>query len=59
MFGIFRPVLLLPDGMAGQLSTAEWTSSSRTSCATPRCFDNLTAAIYTLVETIFWFHPLV
>ena len=59
VFGIFRPVLLLPEGMAEHLSKAEWEAILAHELCHVRCHDNLTAAIYMLVETIFWFHPLV
>jgi bla regulator protein BlaR1 len=59
VFGIFRPVLLLPEGIAEHLSKAEWEAILAHELCHARCYDNLTAAIYMLVETIFWFHPLV
>jgi uncharacterized protein (TIGR03435 family) len=59
VFGIFRPVLLLPAGMAEQLNEAEWKAILAHELCHARCYDNLTAAVYMLVETIFWFHPLV
>jgi len=59
VFGMFRPVLMLPDGMAGQLSQAEWEAILAHEICHVRCHDNLTAAIYMVVESIFWFHPLV
>src|SRR5580658_3448454 len=59
VFGIFRPVLMLPDGMAGHLSKAEWEAILAHEMCHVRCRDNLTAVIYMLVESVFWFHPLV
>jgi bla regulator protein BlaR1 len=59
VFGVFRPVLLLPEGMAEELSKPEWEAILAHELCHARCYDNLTAAIYMLVETIFWFHPLV
>ena len=59
VFGILHPVLLLPEGMAEHLSKAEWEAILAHELCHARCYDNLTAAIYMLVETIFWFHPLV
>jgi bla regulator protein BlaR1 len=59
VFGVFRPVLILPDGMTEQLSKTEWEAILAHELCHARCYDNLTAAIYMLVETIFWFHPLV
>jgi bla regulator protein blaR1 len=59
VFGIFRPVLMLPEGMAEHLSKAEWEAILAHEMCHVRCRDNLTAVIYMLVESVFWFHPLV
>jgi hypothetical protein len=59
VFGAFRPVLLLPEGMGEHLSKAEWEAILAYELCHVRYYDNLTAAIYMLVETLFWFHPLV
>jgi uncharacterized protein (TIGR03435 family) len=57
--GIWRPVLLLPDGLADRLTAAQLS----TVIAHERCHisshDNLAAAVHMLVEALFWFHPLV
>src|SRR5687767_10740051 len=57
--GIWRPVLLLPEGLADRLTSAQLN----TVIAHERCHidrhDNLGAAVHMLVEAIFWFHPLV
>jgi beta-lactamase regulating signal transducer with metallopeptidase domain len=57
--GIVRPVLLVPDGIEGWLTTAQL----RAVLAHERCHvrrrDNLKAALHMLVESLFWFHPLV
>jgi beta-lactamase regulating signal transducer with metallopeptidase domain len=57
--GIVRPVLLVPDGIEGWLSTDQL----RAVLAHERCHvrrrDNLKAALHMLVESLFWFHPLV
>jgi uncharacterized protein (TIGR03435 family) len=59
VFGILRPVLLLPEGITSRLSTAQL----RTIVAHEMCHvsrrDNLTAAIHMAVTAIFWFHPAV
>ncbi len=59
VFGIWKPVLLLPDGIGDRLPPEQL----RTVLAHELCHvqrkDNLTAAIHLVVETIFWFHPLV
>ncbi len=59
VFGVFRPVLLLPEGIAEHLSKAEWDAILAHELCHVRCYDNLTAGIYMLVECVFWFHPLV
>ncbi len=59
VFGIFRPVLLLPEGMAQHLTKEEWEAILAHELCHVRCYDNLTAVVYMLVESIFWFHPLV
>jgi uncharacterized protein (TIGR03435 family) len=59
VFGLFRPVLLLPEGIADRLSPAELNSILVHELCHVRRRDNLAAAIHMLVEAIFWFHPLV
>ncbi len=57
VFGIFKPVLLLPEGIAEQLTQEqldtvvahEWKHIQRR--------DNLTAALHMAAETVFWFYP--
>ena len=57
--GIWRPVLLLPEGLADRLTPAQLKSV----IAHERCHiarhDNLAASVHMVVEAIFWFHPLV
>jgi len=57
--GIFRPVLLLPAGIAEHLTPAQFEAIIAHELRHAERRDNLTAAIHMLVETIFWFHPLV
>jgi uncharacterized protein (TIGR03435 family) len=59
IFGIFRPVLLLPEGIADRLTPAQLQSILAHELCHVRRRDNLAAAIHMLVEAIFWFHPLV
>jgi bla regulator protein blaR1 len=59
VFGIFRPVLLLPEGITGHLTAAQLEAVIAHELCHVRCRDNLTAAIHMAVEAIFWFHPLV
>ncbi len=59
LFGIFRPVLLLPAGIATQLSPEQLDAIVAHELCHWRRRDNLTAALHMLVEALFWFHPLV
>ena len=57
--GLFRPVLLLPEGICDRLSPAQMRVIVAHEMCHVRRRDNLTATIHMLVEAIFWFHPLV
>jgi uncharacterized protein (TIGR03435 family) len=59
LFGIFRPVLWIPAGVAGRLTDAELESILAHEVCHLRRRDNLFAAIHMAVEALFWFHPLV
>ena len=59
IFGVFRPVLLLPEGISGRLSPAQLQAVVAHELCHVRHRDNLIAAIHMFVETLFWFHPLV
>jgi bla regulator protein BlaR1 len=59
VFGIFKPVLILPEGIANRLSPAQINAVIAHELCHVQRKDNLTAAIHMLVETIFWFHPFV
>jgi beta-lactamase regulating signal transducer with metallopeptidase domain len=59
VFGIFRPVLLVPQGIADRLSPAQMQSVIAHELCHVRRRDNLTASIHMFVEAVFWFHPLV
>ncbi len=59
VFGIIRPVLLLPEGIATRLTPAQLQAVLAHELCHVRRRDNLTAAIHMLVEALFWFHPLV
>ena len=59
MFGIFRPVLLVPEGITDRLTQAQWKSILAHELCHVRRGDNLTAAIHMAIEAVFWFHPLV
>src|ERR1019366_5322292 len=57
--GIFKPVLLLPEGIAEHLTPPQLEGILAHELRHVQRRDNLTGAIHMLVETIFWFHPLV
>ena len=59
IFGIFRPVLLLPQGIDDRLSPAQLDTIIAHEICHVRRRDNLTAAIHMVVEALFWFHPAV
>ncbi len=59
LIGIFRPVLMLPDGIQTRLSRQEIDAILAHELCHFRRRDNLTAAVHMLVESLFWFHPLV
>jgi uncharacterized protein (TIGR03435 family) len=59
VFGVFRPVLLLPDGIFDRLSPAQFRTVIEHELCHVRHRDNLIAAIHMLVEAAFWFHPPV
>ena len=59
VFGIFRPVLLLPAGIMERLTTQQLRAILSHEASHVRRRDNLTAFLHTLVEAVFWFHPLV
>ena len=59
IFGIRRPVLVLPRGIAEKLSAEQLDAIMAHELSHKRRRDNLTAALHMLVEAVFWFHPLV
>jgi len=59
VFGIFRPVLLLPQGITDQLTPAQLGAIAAHEMCHVRRRDNLTAAIHAAIQAIFWFHPLL
>src|SRR5580658_10329342 len=58
VFGIFRPVLLLPEGILERLSPAQFDAILAHELCHVRRRDNFAAAVHMSVEAIFWFHPL-
>ena len=59
VFGIFRPVLLLPEGIAEHLTPEQLDAVLVHESRHVLCLDNLSAAVHMCVEVLFWFHPLV
>jgi uncharacterized protein (TIGR03435 family) len=59
VFGIFHPVLLLPEKIMNRLSAPQMQSILAHEMSHVRRRDNLTVAIHMAVETIFWFYPAV
>jgi bla regulator protein blaR1 len=59
LFGIRRPVLLLPEGITEHLTPAQFEAVVAHELCHVRRRDNLAAGIHMVVEALFWFHPLV
>ncbi len=59
VFGIFRPVLLLPEGILNRLTPEQLKAILAHELCHVRNRDNLIAAMHMFVETAFWFNPLV
>jgi uncharacterized protein (TIGR03435 family) len=59
VFGIWRPVLLLPAGITNHLNPQQLEAILAHELSHVRRRDNLAASLHMLVETLFWFHPLV
>ena len=59
VFGVFRPVLLVPEGIFERLIPEQWKSVVAHELCHVRNRDNLIGALQMFVETVFWFHPLV
>jgi bla regulator protein BlaR1 len=59
VFGVFRPRLLLPDGLSEHLTPAQFEAIVAHELCHVRRWDNLSSAIHMLVEALFWFDPAV
>src|ERR1700733_6231922 len=57
--GLFRPILLLPAGIAERLEPPLFEAVLAHELCHVRRRDNMTSAIHMIVEAVFWFHPLV
>jgi bla regulator protein blaR1 len=59
IFGIIRPVLLLPQDIWNKLTPTQFDTIVAHELCHLRYRDNLTAAIHMVIEVLFWFHPAV
>ena len=59
VFGMFRPVILLPKGIDDNLTNEQFEAVLAHELRHISCRDNLTAAVHMLVETLLWFHPVI
>ncbi|HXS95179.1 MAG TPA: M56 family metallopeptidase [Candidatus Limnocylindrales bacterium] len=59
VFGVFRPVLLLPDGLREHLTQEQLEAIVAHELCHVKRRDNLSSAIHMLVEALFWFDPVV
>ena len=59
VWGIWRPIVILPRGIVSQLSGGELRPLLVHELAHVRRYDNLVSHFQMLVRSFFWFHPLV
>jgi uncharacterized protein (TIGR03435 family) len=59
VFGIFRPVLMLPGGVTRKLTSTQMNAIVAHELCHVRRQDNLMAVLHMIVSAIFWFHPAV
>jgi uncharacterized protein (TIGR03435 family) len=59
VFGVVKPVLLLPAGIINRLTASQLEAIVAHEMCHVRRRDNLTAALHMLVEAALWFHPMV
>ena len=59
VFGVIKPVVLIPADIADYLTPSQLDAVLDHECCHVRRRDNLTAAGHALVEAVFWFHPIV
>jgi uncharacterized protein (TIGR03435 family) len=59
IFGILRPVLLLPEGLPGHLDEQQFEAILAHELCHVRSRDNLVGAVHMAVAALFWFHPAV
>ncbi len=59
VIGLTHPVLFLPDGIADRLTPQQLAAVLAHELCHVRRRDNLFAAIHMVVESLFWFHPII
>ncbi len=59
VWGVARPVIVLPQGLAGQLDDGELESALAHELFHIKRHDNLLASWQMIARCLFWFHPLV
>ena len=59
IFGILRPVLLMPEGILERLTAEQMRAIVAHEMCHVRRRDNLTFTVHMIVEAMFWFHPAV
>jgi bla regulator protein blaR1 len=59
VFGIFRPFLLLPEGLREHLTPQQFEAILAHELCHVERRDNLSSAIHMVVEALFWFDPVV
>ena len=59
VFGVFRPFLLLPEGLREHLTPQQFEAIVAHELCHVERRDNLSSAIHMLVEALFWFDPVV
>jgi uncharacterized protein (TIGR03435 family) len=59
VIGLWRPVILVPEGIDRYLTPGQLETVLAHEICHIRRRDNLLAMLHMLVETVFWFHPLV
>ena len=59
IFGLFRAVLVWPRAISSHLNDSHLKAIVAHELCHVRRRDNLTAALHTIAESLFWFHPLV
>ena len=59
VWGTWRPIVILPEGIASQLTGGELRSLLMHELAHVKRYDNLASYFQMLIRSFFWFHPLV